>query len=93
MQRASAGDDVLDCVGRVSASSRGCGLAMLGGGSGVTEACAYLHTRMGNMSIVKRWRIRMRNYWRVFFFFFQKNKNGEERWETTGVAQMVDVGS
>ena len=27
------------------------------------------------------------------FLFFQKNKNGEERWETTGVAQMVDVGS
>ena len=25
MQRASAGDDVLDYVGRVSASSRGCG--------------------------------------------------------------------
>ena len=84
---------MLDCEGRVSASSRGHGLAALGGGSGVMEVCTYLRTRMGNMSIIKRWRIRMRNYWRVFFFFFKKNMNGEERWETTGVAQMVDVGS
>jgi hypothetical protein len=29
---------------------------------------------MGNMSIIKRWTIRMRNYWRVFFFFFSKKQ-------------------
>ena len=50
---------------------------MLGGGSGTTEACAYLRTRMGNMSIIKRWRIRMRNYWSVFFFFFKKTRMGK----------------
>ena len=44
MQRESAGDDVLDCVGRVSTSSRGCGACdarrRIGSDGGV---CIFTH--------------------------------------------------
>jgi hypothetical protein len=40
--------------------------------SGVTEECVSLRTKMGNMPIVKRWGIRIGNYWRGFFSFFPK---------------------
>jgi len=48
-----------------------------GGRSGVTESCASLRTKMDNMSIVRRWGIRIEKYWRGFFCFFSK----EQGWE------------
>ena len=36
--------------------------------------CLSLSTKMGDMPIVRRWRIRIENYWRVFFF--QKTSMG-----------------
>ena len=36
------------------------------------------------MSIVKRWEIKMGNHWRLFFYFFLKNKDGEEEQGTLG---------
>jgi hypothetical protein len=38
------------------------------------------------MSIVRRWGVRIGNYWRRFFSFFQKNKDDEEEYETIGVS-------
>jgi len=39
-------------------------------GSGVTESCVSLRIKMGNISIVRRWRIMIGNHWRMFFFLF-----------------------
>ena len=63
----SLGDDVLDCIGRVSANSRGCGACgtrrRIGSDGGVH---IFTHN-MGNMLIVRRWRI-------IGEFFFSKKK-------------------
>jgi len=49
-------------------------------GLGVTMWCLFLSTKMGNMPIVRRWGIKIVNYLRGFFFFFQKKtKDGEEK--------------
>ena len=53
--------------------------SVVGSRSGVTEVCVFLRTKVDNMLIVRRWGVRLGNYWRgVFLFFFQKNKDGEE---------------
>ena len=46
-------------------------------GLGVTMWCLFLSTT--NRPIVRRWGIRIGNYWRGVFSFFQKNKDGEEK--------------
>jgi len=42
------------------------------GRSGARMACVFLRTGEENSPIVKRWEIRIENYWRVFFFLFFK---------------------
>ena len=49
-------------------------------GSGVTESCVSLRTKMVNMPIVSRWGIMMGNHWRVFFFLFPK-KSKMGKWD------------
>ena len=45
---------------------------------GATEACVFLRTREPNLPIIRRWEIRMGNYWIVVFFtFFQKIRMGK----------------
>ena len=51
------------------------------------KLCVLLRTRKTNLLIGRRWRIRTKNYWRIFFlFFFQKSKDGADRLETVGDA-------
>ena len=52
--------------------------SVVGSRSGVTEVCVFLRTKVDNMLIVRRWGVRLGHYWRGFFYFFQKNKDGEE---------------
>ena len=42
-------------------------------------ACVFLHTGEGDLPIVRRWGVRIGNYWRGFFLFSQKNKDGKVR--------------
>ena len=39
---------------------------------GSPEACVFLRTKMSNMTIVRRWEVRIGHYWRGFFLFFLK---------------------
>ena len=46
---------------------------------GATEACVFLHKREFNLPIVRRWGIRMENYWRVIFLLFSPKIRMEKR--------------
>jgi len=46
----------------------------------VTMWCLFFSTKIENMPIVRRWRIRM-NYWRVFSFFQKKTRMGKRNRE------------
>ena len=56
--------------------------SVVGSRSGVTEVCVFLHTKVDNMLIVRRWGVRLGNYWRGgFLFFSKKTKMGKRDYE------------